>query len=360
MIVAMNPPERHPAYDPICFEFKKEDGSDNSLESNKLSIVKNNETIATLKRFFNGDVSFFDISSVVRTLFSEDIEPISNIGHSVIASHHLAATYNIKTLPLFNGIVSQNYKAYRSVSQVRNPLGIFEGGFLTNFEKLYRYQGYPVFVAFIPLKENMDFAVNGLNETVDILNPCYILTLNDVNIASIYTHGGDELRTNQDVIIYNNEAKILYITNDVTGYKEANLYVKEKCVPESPFYVRWLNLLGGYDHWMFQKKQTRTDIIEDVTFHKKYISFPDSQNNPVNPTSKKITRKIKIGSHNLTKNEYDVISKLAYSPIIEWFDESVEKWKGVNIEKAENTSDSNLKTHDVEFELILPEPRLQF
>ena len=29
----------------------------------------------------------------------------------------------------------------------------------------------------------------------------------------------------------------------------------KECVPQSPFYVRWLNRFGGLDYWMFELRQ---------------------------------------------------------------------------------------------------------
>ena len=138
------------------------------------------------------------------------------------------------------------------------------------------------------------------------------------------------------------------------------LPVECRCVPSSPFYVRWLNRFGGIDYWMFERRQQlnrKQDSYEDF---EPFITDYSQVYGIKRPFTKDVNETVIAGAVRLSDNEWYEISRIAYSPMVQWFDERSSSWIDIMVDKGDNSSFSDTPLHEIEFTFMLPKPQLQF
>lgn len=138
------------------------------------------------------------------------------------------------------------------------------------------------------------------------------------------------------------------------------LEIECRCVPSSPFYVRWLNRFGGIDYWMFEKRQTWQRKQNNIEDFEPYIAdFSDSTGTNY-VFSKEISEEVIVGADLLTPNEWYEISRILYSPTIQWYDERRAIWIDIMVEKGDVSRFTDAPAHSLEITFLLPQPQLQF
>jgi hypothetical protein len=136
--------------------------------------------------------------------------------------------------------------------------------------------------------------------------------------------------------------------------------IGEGCFPSSPFYVRWVNRIGGREHWMFSRRQTdKTEIDNSVTYDPYVDTNADLGRFP-RQLSLTSEHKIVVGAEGISNADFDVLRRITTSPLIEYYDEETEKWMVVTLKNGTTSKDTALPTQAVEFEFTLPSPALQF
>lgn len=130
--------------------------------------------------------------------------------------------------------------------------------------------------------------------------------------------------------------------------------VEDTPVPRNPFYVRWINRLGGVDYWMFGTSQQLSIGVKDADT---LLNYPSGQNRTFGIEAQ---REIVVGAAGISRQEWDVLSLLPLSPQIEWYDEKVGKWINITVCKVENSINTDRSIHDVDFVFSLPNLQTQF
>ncbi len=131
-------------------------------------------------------------------------------------------------------------------------------------------------------------------------------------------------------------------------------------IPPAPFYVRWVNHIGGREHFMFCRRQTdKTDIDDSVTFDPYIETNADLGRYPrqVSLTSE---RTVVVGAEGIPTAEYDVLRKITTSPLIEYYDTVSAKWIVVTVKSGATSKDTASPMQSIELEFNLPSPALQF
>lgn len=122
----------------------------------------------------------------------------------------------------------------------------------------------------------------------------------------------------------------------------------------NPVYFKWKNLLGGWDQWVFQKKQTYTDEINSKgSFVKTYFELSDFSN-PEIELGKESQPLMTLGADNLTTQQKKGLMHLLKSNKVMMMNESG-TFTEVRISSGsfiQNETDRNI--HSLEFEVILP------
>lgn len=129
------------------------------------------------------------------------------------------------------------------------------------------------------------------------------------------------------------------------------------CIPDNPFYIRWINEKGGYDFWMFKSYPSDEQEIEDII---NTLPYPSDQYRIWHRASAIGRKRITVGDGLLTREEFECLKFIPRSPLVEWYDESVGKWQTVVFEDSISvTWNSRSGLGDIEYTFTLPPIRLQ-
>lgn len=241
-----------------------------------------------------------------------------------------------------NGTSKANFYAVNAVGQLGyyDSSKGFDGYAKLTSTPLTRYKGYPFYITLrAPKYETLDcFAYyNGSSVWSGIVHyPLgnIFISANEPNINKIdvWTLGED--------------------SEFITSYP-----VAEGCVPDAPFYVRWINTSGGWDSWMFERRE-ETDDVEDVNNIQLYIADPTDTQQTV---SLNAARTVTVGEGLLSKDDYRTLAALPRSPRIQWYNEELQRWQTIVIAEGFSASwNSRNGFGSVEFTFALPRILTQF
>ena len=155
---------------------------------------------------------------------------------------------------------------------------------------------------------------------------------------------------------------------DTEGWELRNSYISFQyftpkyhcrlgCIPDNPFYIRWINEKGGYDFWMFKSYPSDEQEIEDII---NTLPYPSDQYRIWHRASAIGRKRITVGDGLLTREEFECLKFIPRSPLVEWYDESIGKWQTVVFEDSISvTWNSRSGLGDIEYTFTLPPIRLQ-
>lgn len=271
---------------------------------------------------FNG-VTTFDLSAVVRLWFNEQLA--STVSMPVIDGK-LFVRYRIDA-GLSNS--SQVFMALNSVAQVgeSSNMATYVGKILSRAPRLMMYDGY-----------ESDFSAliaEGVERGDTSVNTMVLLDSTD---APILTEDGEEI----------------YV---VVGY---GMPVTRECVPIAPFYVRWVNQLGGVDYWMFRKHQEFAPSVKSTSLYERFT--PDPLNARSNRQGYTIATEhtVTAGADNIPAEFFDMLAGLPFSPFIEWYNEKLGKWIALTVAKYDGAIMTKDALHGIEITFNLPAINTQF
>ena len=127
-----------------------------------------------------------------------------------------------------------------------------------------------------------------------------------------------------------------------------------RCVPQNPFYMRWINKYGGYDYWMFEKRQTFERELKNVETFKPYTSSLATAHGTDIVIDKEVESRVTIGAEGLPANDWKVLAFIACSPFAQWYNEELSLWTNVVVEKAKLAMQTNNALHGLELTIQLP------
>ena len=339
----------HAAFNPIIVEVE-----DHLAESVIISMIADKSYVLE-KETFN-DKAIFDLSPIVRLLFNDTI---TNGSQNWFVDNNLVVKYTAKILG-----TTYNFTALNAVRQIKESLDLLplRGTFLTQFERLKFYEGYEAEVTVLSADSGLYFSFDSeQQEFAAVPNSSFCFWLKEANYASISNAINDNvyLTTEDNEVITNEAGEEIVIIMGGGTIVERRIPIDTCCIPDHPFYVRWINQLGGWDYWMFSRKQLLTNAISDsVTFtpYQDNTSIIDSTNKQLALTAK---QSILVGAEQLTNNEYDVISKVIYSPKIQLYNKDTYDWTGLLVEDTKTEKDTSLSKQSIELTFVLPTPQIQ-
>lgn len=216
------------------------------------------------------------------------------------------------------------------------------GTFRTEFPDLRKYKGYELTVGIIP-----PLATDGRPK----INSLYI-----------------EHKEFADHCIFevSNQSKLTLSIEKQTGWipfdeVQQELAVEQVfCTPNNPFYVRWINQMGGYDYWMFGKRQVFTNKTENKKTFKPYIYDIKRAQITTELYKFDVTEQVVVGVEQLKNEHFKPLSKIILSPQIEWYNESTSKWIQVYIADYDFDYNTAKSSQDIEITFSLPDKQLQF
>ena len=125
--------------------------------------------------------------------------------------------------------------------------------------------------------------------------------------------------------------------------------LQKKSVPAHPFYVRWINELGGYDYHMFAcNQQHYYELTSQTTYD---MHDGDGQQVVLDKTG---NHTIEVSSGLVTRQNAIAISKLVLSPDIRWYDEQAGQWIRITAPQQSISFQTEQPTSEVVLKFVLP------
>lgn len=128
-------------------------------------------------------------------------------------------------------------------------------------------------------------------------------------------------------------------------------------VPAHPFYVRWVNNLGGWDYFMFACNQKHTQTLSKNDTYEKYINYYGryGQRSSYN---KEATSEVEVSTGTIDRATIESVLECVYSPLVQLYDEVTSSW----IEIQPRTDKQEIMADQPTGELImifeLPTPQI--
>ena len=348
-MITKQPDVVHTAFNPVIFEVQT------ALSQVALDVRIGTEVVALNKEAFNG-LAVFDISPILSKAFKDT----GMIGNGTYwEDSYLAVNYNVKLegQKIYFTAVNSVVQAGESSSLVAK-----QGSFLTKFDRLRFYPGYDRVLSVLGFNEANYFNFEGESQrAVNISGKVYNFNLKESDYIAISNNTGvDEyLTTNDDVVITDNLGNPIVIIRGSAGLTIKRKYIDTCCIPQQPFYVRWVNTLGGRDYWMFSYRQYESNSIAE---RKEFIPYADTSE--VSSFTKTLSLKgkqaITAGAGNLNSNEHDALKDIIYSPRVEYYNEELMSWIEVRIDDVELSNDSRSFVHGLSLNFLLPTRQMQF
>lgn len=125
--------------------------------------------------------------------------------------------------------------------------------------------------------------------------------------------------------------------------------LQKKSVPAHPFYVRWINELGGYDYHMFACNQQHDYELASQTTY----DMQDGDGQQV-VLDKAGNHTIEVSSGLVTRKNAIAIAKLVLSPDIRWYDEQAGQWIRITASQQSISLQTEQPTSEVVLKFVLP------
>lgn len=145
-----------------------------------------------------------------------------------------------------------------------------------------------------------------------------------------------------------------------SGATFQSLPVESCCIPEQPFYVRWINQQGGVDYWMFSRRQEFEQTVKSVSSHELLVDNIATARANSRAYAMTTENRVTVGTEGVSAADYAALRLLPFSPSIEWYDESRSGWIALSPAKFSGKFQTQRRLHDIEITFDLPRLNTQF
>lgn len=274
-------------------------------------------------------VATFFLDGILRSLYED--------GRTLIDGCILH--YSDKAISSQVEINGGTYFFVRGVAQAGRKRNAVPWVFMMTKTDLQWYEGYELGVVFcVENPDGLDWDVvsGNINGEIEQGNHHH----SEIQRAVVFT----DLSTSPFSIGWDNLIGIKF--ND--EIKDA-VALQKKHVPAHPFYVRWINELGGYDYHMFSCNQQHAyELASQTTYD---IQDEDGQQVVLEKTG---SHTIEVSSGLVTRQNAIAITKLVLSPDIRWYDEKAGKWIRITAPQQSISLKTEQPTSEVVLKLVLP------
>lgn len=377
IVILKSPPQVAAAFNPMEFEVQtpkgryaqlqkdlhnatsQEERDRIALEMSELENVKGQDTLDAVKvtavvgdNAHNRTVTIvptadaegkatFDISGICRTSFVNERKTLPNGDGFIATDYNLVARWLLEynNAGMDEMMIGYAVNAVQQWSEYDGQLYNPSFALLTR-TPVVRYEGYPLSVTYaMPSTE-------------------YRLDIRKDNGSQLFT-AADYPVTNVD--LQNEDNAIASIKVNLKGVTLSSTTVQSGCVPDAPFYVRWINTGGGWNYRMFFIQEDSEEVSDIKNVQLVGRNQRDTQAT-INLTA---TRTVRVGAGCLRRSEFDILKALARSPRIEWYDEDLNGgdggWQRIVLGEEFTAVWNNLSSlGEVQFLFRLPRILTQF
>lgn len=369
-MIRKKPYDIHTAFNSIIFEDVKTNDTGNFATIKVLD--ESDNIVATLKKerlIQNGSFLpvIFDVKEVIKSLFKDkkvylSVTPTTSTSLMPYCDKNLMVKYKIQDDTGYSLV----FYAINSVSQIGQQTNLQNkrGTFLTAFERLKCYEGYPLDVTVMAFSGENYYYLNDsttINKQINNIEGSFCLPIPYLTTMVGINNGGDlnvELSNNAGDIITDNDGNILYFSlGDLT---ERNKVIENCCLPKNPFYIRWINNLGGWDYWLFSRRQYETKEIDGISTFEPYVEEVSNSKKLTEVLSVTGKKYIVAGSEDLTDNEFEVISQILFSNNIQYYDKENARWLNCYIKDGSCEKDNYESKHSLEIKFMMDKILMPF
>lgn len=90
-----------------------------------------------------------------------------------------------------------------------------------------------------------------------------------------------------------------------------------QCPPKNPIQLRWINIYGGWDTWVFGKKQVYSVDVKDGDFFQRVVDYLEEANSNEEVISKEAYQILTLGYEGLETEDVEGIRTILISPHVE-------------------------------------------
>ena len=146
----------------------------------------------------------------------------------------------------------------------------------------------------------------------------------------------------------------LALMND--GVKRDSIQVKEMPVPAHPFYVRWVNTLGGWDYFMFACNQKQMKSLSENDSFEKYIVW--GRYGVRSNYNKAATHTIEVSTGVTDRATLESVAELIFSPLIQVYDPDAQTWIEIQVKDGKPELMADQPTGEMLITFELPTPQM--
>lgn len=300
--------------------------------------LQGGEHVTLYAESFKGKV-LFNASEVIKKSFRQDLSQFDD--KKIIRDKALYASYSIKGI----GGTGTSYRfvAINAVSQIgydydRSADG---GKVLTRMPAVKMYEGYP-----------LDYSVLSTTEEIKTAG----------GIAPAFAVSRVLVGKANEKILLNEEAYPVLTEeeDEIVLMNALDIRVFRECIPQRPFYIRWINDLGGVDYFMFARQQKHQPQVKSVSVFSPFVENTGVAKSNLKAYAMNTDNTVVVGCSGLGKREFDALKRMPFSSLIEWYNEDIGKWIRLAVSKFDGSYFSKTETKGVEVTFSLPNINTQF
>ena len=285
------------------------------VQSVSLEIYKEDGTtlIAELKAETHNGKAVFDVSAYIRTLFADDMQDYDYENYYE-ADKMLAAMF--KTHLSINSSNAQIYVVQNAVSQIGSD---GEKGFSSNV--------FPQDNKRIVLWSTDDDAA----PTVTVLfrtNTTIDSVLYEAGHAYNFPIASEESWNALDSALSLADAGFTFVDATLSDNQ-----LSERCGATA---IRWLNRKGGIEYYVFSKGLSKTKTANTKTLRAVQGDNYKQLRTNVRAVSVDGERKVTMRADGISYDDLDLLTKMPYSPHIQWYDADNDLWVECSVSSFSN------------------------
>lgn len=327
--------------------------------------------VATLTAEYFGKTATFNYLPIVKTLFRDALtQPtiMHSITDGLYTDHNLVSYVGLPYDIVDEEIEDDLYVLVNATAQIGESGEVPVAKFLTNFERIKRYEGFPISLSWISkvgAHLHLDDHLVLNNASFNIWREAELgtrhLTYTAINakhgIALTDTSADPYLRNSDGDMILTAEQDPIFIDTPPVVFDHKTLIVLP--APKHPFYVRWINQQGGWDYWMFACRQVMHRERSGVTVFSPYLDDIADAHDKSEIIAMEIAESMAVSTGLINANEWECISRILYSPRIERYDPHTGKWFTLMLEKGNAEKNTASPTGEIQLTFSLIDPLLQ-
>lgn len=164
---------------------------------------------------------------------------------------------------------------------------------------------------------------------------------NVLNISALFESGGhgavdltEALNTHINVDFVPGETSDIksLVLSDVLNGETLVVDFVETCVPDDPFYVRWINRLGGWEYYMFSSGKRFGTEAQGTDVFVPYSGTLSDAERTRELLALERADFVEMGEEQLDRDTFRLLASIALSPRIDTFNRETGRWEGITLE----------------------------